>query len=250
MIAFGRRVYGLGVIGLGLVELAYGAFASVWLPVPAHIPAYHIPAYGSAGVLILAGLAINVSRAAATAALTLAAFFAAWMLVLLLPLTLATPAAWGGWQAIAESTIMALGGVLAYTQSPGVSPTRAAAIARIVRLVFGLCLLVFGGSHFVYAKFTASLVPAWLPPSQLSWTYATGVAQIAAGLAMLSAVQARLAAILLTVMYLAFGALVHIPSILADPSSHANWAENGINLILVGAAWGLADSLSTERTRR
>jgi hypothetical protein len=51
-------------------------------------------------------------------------------------------------------------------------------------------------------------------------------------------------------MYLAFGALVHIRSILADPSSHANWAENGINLILAGAAWGLADSLSKEKTRR
>src|SRR5437763_529874 len=80
-------------------------------------------------------------------------------------------------------------------------------------LAFGACLLVFGTSHFLYAQFTASLVAAWLPPSRLFWAYATGAAQIAAGLAMLTGVKARLAAILLTIMYAAFGLLVHIPSI-------------------------------------
>ncbi|MEO8926358.1 MAG: DoxX family membrane protein [Caulobacteraceae bacterium] len=249
MIAIGGRVYGLGAVVLGIVVLAYGAFASVWLPVPANLPAYHILAYASAGVLIAAGLAINAPRAAPIGALALAVLFASGMLVLELPHVLAKPADWGGWQAVAESTVMALGGVLAYTQAPGVGETRAAAIARIARLVFGVCLLIFGVSHFVYARFTASLVPAWLPPSQLIWAWATGVAQIAAGLAVLSGIQARLAAILLTVMYVAFSVLVHIPSVIADPSRQDNWAENGINLLLVGAAWGLADSLSKAKRR-
>ncbi len=122
-------------------------------------------------------------------------------------------------------------------------------MARIAWLAFGLCVLVFGISHLAYAKFTASLVPAWLPPSQLFWAYVTGLAQVAAGLALLSGVQARLAAILLTVMYATFGVLVHIPLVIADPSSHNNWAENAINLILTGAAWCLADSLWKTRAR-
>ena len=116
-------------------------------------------------------------------------------------------------------------------------------------MAFGACLLIFGASHFVYARFTASLVPLWLPPAQLFWAYATGVAQIAAGLAMLSGVQARLAAILLTVMYAAFSVLVHVPSVIAHPSSQANWTENGINLLLAGAAWVLAESLSKSAKR-
>ena len=67
---------------------------------------------------------------------------------------------WVSWQAVAESMAMALGGVLAYAQilageTSGVSEPRAAAITRIARLLFGVCLLVFGTSHFVYAKFTA-----------------------------------------------------------------------------------------------
>src|SRR6202012_4521095 len=115
------------------------------------------------------------------------------------------PTVWGAWQSVAESTVMALGGVLAYAYAAGIDEARRSAIARIARLGFGHCLLVFGVSHFVYAKFTASMVPAWLPPSQLAWAYATGAAQIAAGLAMLTGIQARLASILLTVMYAAFG---------------------------------------------
>ena len=58
---------------------------------------------------------------------------------------------------------------------------------------------------------------------------------------MLFRVLRRLAAVLLTLMYVIFGVLVHLPSIIASPSSHDNWAENAINLLLIGAAWSLAD---------
>ena len=44
------------------------------------------------------------------------------------------------------------------------------------------------------------MLPQWLPPTQEFWAYATGVAHIAAGLAILTGVQARPAAILLTAM--------------------------------------------------
>jgi len=34
-----------------------------------------------------------------------------------------------------------------------------ATFTRIARLIFGLCLLVFGASHFVYADFSAAMIP-------------------------------------------------------------------------------------------
>jgi hypothetical protein len=92
---------------------------------------------------------------------------------------------------------------------------------------------------------TVPLVPKWLPPSQEFWAYATGIGHIAAGVAILTGVQARLAAILLTVMFASFTPLVHVPMLLADPSSHfMNWTENALNLALTGAAWVVADSLA------
>jgi len=97
---------------------------------------------------------------------------------------------------------------------------------------------------------TAPLVPKWLPPTQEFWAYATGIGHIAAGVAILMGVQARLAAILLTAMFAYFTPLVHAPMLLADRYSHINWSENALNLALIGAAWVVADSLVRPRTPR
>jgi uncharacterized membrane protein len=244
MVTVGRRVYGLGAIVLGLVELRYGAFAEVWLPVPAHTPGYAVLVDAASVLLILGGLAINWRRTAVVAALSLASLFAVGMLLAEAPRVVVRPANWGGWQAVAESTVMALGGALAWLQT---SAADEQSRSRLSRVIFGLCLLIFGVSHFVYAKFTASMVPAWIPPSQMAWAYATGLAQLAAGLAVLTGLWARRAAILLTVMYAAFGVLVHLPAVIANPSSHDVWAENAINLVLTGAAWVLAERLGKTR---
>jgi uncharacterized membrane protein YphA (DoxX/SURF4 family) len=249
IMTIGRRVYGLGAVTLGIPGLIYGDFAAMGLSVPAQVPGYQVMAWASAGLLILAGLAINLRRMAAIASLVLAAFFALWVMVLHLPHALANFTVWVSWEAVAETMVMALGGVLAYTWTAGAGEARAAAILRIVRSMFGVGLLVFGTSEFVYSGFTAAMVPAWLPPSQLFWTYLTGAAQIAAGLAIVSGLQARLAAILLTVMYLGFGLLVHLPRLIADPSAPGRWAENGVNLVLAGAAWVLADRLVRAKRR-
>jgi uncharacterized membrane protein YphA (DoxX/SURF4 family) len=104
--------------------------------------------------------------------------------------------------------------------------------------------MVFGGAHFVYMNLTAPLVPKWLPPTQQFWGYLTGVGFIAAGIAILTGVRSRLAAILLTVMLASFGLLANGPVLLADHSSHWNWSESAVNLAVVGSAWVLANSLT------
>lgn len=96
-------------------------------------------------------------------------------------------------------------------------------------------------------NFTVPMVPKWLPPGGELWAGATGVFHIAAGVAILTRLQARRAAILLTVMCVTFTALVHLPMLLADPPSRTVWSENGFKLALVGAAWAVADSLSRVR---
>jgi uncharacterized membrane protein YphA (DoxX/SURF4 family) len=247
MLTIGRRVYGLGAIVLGVPLLIDGTFAVTGFAVPPHLPGYPILLYACAAVLIAAGLAINLERAAAASGLALAVLFALVLAFLDAPLAATQPTFWVSWEDIAEATIKTLGGVLVYLQVATPAGPRAATARRVVRLLFGACLVVFGISEFVYAKFTASLVPDWLPPSRIAWAYVTGAAQIAAGLAILSGVQARLAAVLLTVMYLGFTFLVHIPRVILHPATHGAWAENGTNLVLAGAAWLLAEMLSRDK---
>lgn len=93
---------------------------------------------------------------------------------------------------------------------------------------------------------TAPLVPKWLPPNQLFWGYATGVFHIAGGLAIVMNIRARLAAILLTVMYAIFTMFSLVPGLLTQPTFFA-WTEIATSVILVGVAWVVADSLAAKR---
>ena len=160
---------------------------------------------------------------------------------------LAHPTEYGAYSSAAEQLAIAAGGLIVYAAQARIDAALAARLTRLGQRVFGFCALLFGGAHFFYMNMTVPLIPAWLPPGPVFWAYATGFCHIAAGLALLSGVQARLAAILLTVMFASFTPLVHVPMLLADPAKHWIWTENALNLALIGTAWVVADSLARPR---
>ena len=82
----------------------------------------------------------------------------------------------------------------------------------------------------------AAFVPAWIPPNQLFWAYATGVCYIAAGLALVSGVQARLAATLTAAMMATFVVLLHLPRLIASPMSQLELTMTAVAGSLTGAA--------------
>jgi uncharacterized membrane protein YphA (DoxX/SURF4 family) len=247
--AFGWRVYGLGVMALGLVSLAWGDF-DPGQPVPKNFPDRTALAYAAAVFMFVAGAAIEWRRTAAWGAAALTAYYALVVVILMNGrLALAHYAEFGSYSGAAEQLAIAAAGLIVYAAGARIDAALAARLTRLGQLAFGVCALLFGGAHFFYMNLTAPLVPQWLPPTQAFWAYATGVGQIAAGIAILTGVQARLAAILLTAMYVSFTLLVHAPMLLADPSSRMNWSENALNLALIGAAWVVADSLPAIRRR-
>jgi uncharacterized membrane protein YphA (DoxX/SURF4 family) len=242
--ALGWRVYGVGVMALALVCLAWGDFDS-GQPVPKSFPDRTLLAYAAAAFMLVAGAAIEWRRTTAWAAAALAAYYALVVVVLMNGrVVLAHPAQYGAYSGGAEQLAIAAGALIVYAASARIDAALAARLARLGRWVVGICALLFGGAHFVYMNLTAPLVPKWLPPSQVFWAYATGIGHIAAGVAILTGVQARLAAILLTAMYIAFTLLVHGPMLLADPSNHGIWSENAENIALIAVAWVVADSLA------
>ena len=245
--AFGGRVYGLGVMALGMVCLAWGSF-DPGQPVPMDFPDRAALAYAAAAFMFVAGAAVVWRRTAAWGAVALTAYYALIVVILMNGrVVLAHYAEYVTYEGVAEQLAIAAGGLLVYAASAEIDADLAARLTRLGQLAFGVCALIFGGAHFVYMNLTAPLVPRWLPPSQVFWGYATGVGQIAAGVAILTRVQARLAANLLTVMYASFALLVWVPMLLADPGSHGNWTESATTLALIGAAWVVADSLAQPR---
>jgi len=238
----GWRVYGLGMMALALVCLAFGNFDS-GQPVPKDFPFRTTLAYAAAAFMLVAGAAIEWRRTTAWGAAALVVYYTLIVVILMDGRgVVAHYREFGSYSNVAEQVAIAAGALIVYASTAPIEPSRAARLTRVGQIVFGICALLFGGAHFFYMNMTAPLVPKWLPPTQEFWGYATGIGHIAAGLAILTGVQARLAAILLTIMYASFTPLVHLPLLLGDASKQFTWSENALNLVLVGVAWVVADS--------
>lgn len=243
MFGYGRHVFGAAAIALGLVGLIFGDFAAVWQPVPKELPHYGEFAYAAAIAEILGGLTLQWRRTAWAGALVLALLYAVFAFYWARRI-IGFPEIFGTWSGFAEELALVAASIMAIATASLRRTALALPVARIARLVFGLCVIAFGVAHFLYVKETAAMVPAWMPPGQDEWALVTGVLHIMAGLALVSNIAALVAAQLLTAMFAAFGLLVWAPQILANPGAHMAWAGNAINLALVGAAWVVADGIA------
>ena len=243
-IFLGWRVYGLGVTALGLACLAFGDF-DPGQTVPENFPARTALAYCAGAFMVVAAAAIEWRRTAVWGAAALTGYYAVFVLLLMNGrLLLSGYAVYGTYENIAMQLAIAASALIVYATTAQIDRGLTVRLTRLGQMAFGVCPLIWGGAHFIYMNLTAPLVPKWLPPGQVFWGYLTGVCFIAAGLAILTGMQARLAATLLTVMIASFGLLANGPMLVADPSSHWNWTESTLNLALTGAAWVVADSLA------
>jgi uncharacterized membrane protein YphA (DoxX/SURF4 family) len=290
MVPLGIRIYGLGAMAIGGVGLVWGDFALQWQPVAAGFPGRTALAYIFSAALLVAGALVNVRGspaaarstlpgsgaprssapavvgsvaigsvavgAAAVGSAALAALYAVVVIFMHGPQIFQHPGAFPVWDGAAEQLALFAGGLAAYSYlaDDGLRPSAGLGqpprLRRIAVVLMGVCLSMFGVAHFLYLDFTASMVPAWLPGGQKFWAAVTGVGHLAAGIAFLTGVKARLAAIALTSMFAVFGALVHLPALWAEPHSHLSLVMNAINLALTGAAWAFATLLKSTPTAK
>lgn len=247
----GRRVYGLAGMALGVIGLWWRDYAAVWQPIDnlVNLPDRTLLACAFALCELAAGTATLWRRTARIGLPTLAALHLISALGWL-PRIAANLSIVGVWNGIFEQLALVAGGIVAYAcLLPDASAWRAPTL-RAGRSLFGICAVWFGLTHFTAIPEVVSFTPAWIPPGQLFWAWATGVFHVLAGVAILTGVQAVLASRLYVTMCVGFGVLVWAPILFAAPDKHFNWAGNAINLALVGAAWVIADSIFDRRHQR
>lgn len=195
-----------------------------------------------AAVQIVGGAALLFPRAARNGAALLGAAYLV-LALLCVPRIVAKPLIYDSWGNFFEPFSLATGAAIVYARSsPRWAPD---AVVRVGRVLIGVCSASFALEQAFNLGATASLVPAWIPPSPTFWAVATTIAFAFAALALIAGAFALLAARLLTLMIVLFGLVVWLPLLAANPHGKANWSETALTFAIAGAAWVLADALGS-----
>jgi uncharacterized membrane protein YphA (DoxX/SURF4 family) len=110
-------------------------------------------------------------------------------------------------------------------------------------------IAAFGSEHFSITKDIAAIVPAWIPWHYF-WAYFVGACFIAAGLSLVTGIQARLAASLLALTFLLFVVLMDAPGWTRHPDNRFALALTLRELSFSGGPLALAAVLIAERRAR
>lgn len=243
----GHGLFAAIMIALGLFGLVEGGFAPIWDGVPKALPAREALAYLCAIVALACGIGLLWQRTAAIAARVLFAYLLVWILLVKGRFILHDPLTEVNYESTGETAVSLAAAWVLYASFAIDWDRQRVGFAvgdkgvRNARWVYALALIAFGLSHFAYLDNTASLVPGWLP-WHAGWAYFTGSAYLAAGVAILTGVYARLAAALVALQIGLFGLLVWVPRLGAAHFGDDTWGEFGVSCALLAGAWVIADS--------
>jgi uncharacterized membrane protein YphA (DoxX/SURF4 family) len=110
-------------------------------------------------------------------------------------------------------------------------------------LFYAAPIAAFGTEHFTITQDIAAIVPKWIP-WHLFWAYFVGACFIAAGLSLVTRIQARLAASLLALTFFLFVVLMDAPGWARHPDNRIAAALALRELSFSGGALALAASLT------
>lgn len=239
----GHAVFAATMIVLGVLGPIKSEYAVLWEPLPQRLPAL---TYVCAFVSLVCGIGLLWRRTAVVAARVLLTYFLLWLLLVRLPDIFLAPTV-DYWWAACKTAVMGAAAWVLYVWFADDWDRRWLGFAvgtrglHIARVLYGLALVPFGVAHFVYLKHTAVLVPRWLP-AHVAWAYFTGGTFIAAGVAVLMGVYARLAAALSALQIGMFTLLVWVPVVAGGSKDAFQWSETIVSAALTAGAWVIAGS--------
>lgn len=238
-----RVVFAAVMIAIGIAGVIKGDFTPVWDPIPRNS---HALAYLCSFLSLATGVGLLTRRTATIAARVLFASLLIWFLVLRVPNIVVSPTFGVFWPGFETAEMVAASWVLYVWFAADWDRQRLGFFAgqrglRIATVLYGATLIFFGFAHFYDLKDTVSLVPSWMP-WHVGWAYFTGGAFVAAGLAVLAGVWARVAAALSALQMGMFTLLVWVPIIAAGSKNAFQWSELFVSAALTAGGWVIADS--------
>lgn len=247
LIRTGQWIFAICLGGLACEQFYYADFRPVFVPHWASpVPGHAILAYLFSLILLAAAAALVLQKKARTAMLLLGGLFLVLVLFCHIPFELlADPAGHnlGSWThafkelAFAGSAFVMAGSLPHDLEAAKKDPAVLRMLETFIPLggiFFSIMLIVFGIDHFLYDKWVATLVPAWIP-GNLFWTWFAGVALIGAGLGIGLQIRKRTIALLTAIMIFSWFLILHIPRAAVAPAS-----DNGNELNSVFESFGFS----------
>jgi uncharacterized membrane protein len=247
----GRIFFAVGITFFGLQYLFYGHYLGGTPPVPPWAPGGAAGTYAIGGLMVAAGIGLVTPQFGRWSALVVGAVYLACIVFLHLPHT--RDIIFSGQERTRAleplslaAAAFALASLLRSDHASAEGPVSDAFLRRFGIVVFALALPIYGYQHFEYLRYLATLVPAWMPAHVFLIGF-TGVAFIAAGLAILFRILARTAAIWLGIMFFLWTILLHAPRVNRSPHNADEWASTLVALAMCGASWIIAAAVESSR---
>jgi len=86
----------------------------------------------------------------------------------------------------------------------------------------GIFFTASGIQHFLFIDFVKTLVPRWIP-GDVFWSYVAGVGLIAAGVALITGILRKQAALVASWMVFAWFVILHVPRGFGETASYNEW---------------------------
>jgi hypothetical protein len=250
LLKIGRFFFAIAMAFFGVQYFIYADAMKGPIPGPPWTPGAHWLAWLTGIALIAIGASIATGKRSRLAAMLLGVALFLKILSLHLPGLITQIRNPGLWTVTFE--LLALCGaafVLANLMPSDESTTStgniASSLATAGPLAFAIALVVFAVQRFLYARFIATLIPAWIP-GHLFWAYFVGAAFVGAAFAIAAKVKGKLAAVLLGTMFLLWVLVLHLPRVAASPRNGNEVTSLFIALAMSGASFILASSLTRD----
>ena len=236
----------VGMIGLGVLALAYRDFALQWQPVAPWFPGRTALACAAGVLMLICGAGLLFQPTASWSVRMLFPYAIVWFL-LKVPALVVAPGMEAVWLGAGEIALLLAGVWTLFARLANLPATSRFALLQgergiiAARILFAIAVVPIGLSHIVYVQATRDFVPAWLP-FRTGWAYLTGAGQIASGLGVLFGVLPRAAAWAEAIQISLFTLLIWVPATIAGPQVRLNWTALCISWTIGAAAWAVAQN--------
>jgi len=224
---FGKLFFAVAILAIGVIHPVTRNFPTGLMPVPANLSGRIILVYITGITLVLAGLMLLIEKFARCGAMVATIVWSLLFVLLDLPALIPHLHDPGPWTVTFETAGM-LSGALMLLNGNNL-------YKLIAKYLFLSALIVFGIQHYIYLKFITTLIPGWLP-GHLFWAWVVMIAFFGAALSILINIKVRLTALLLSLMFLLWVVILHLPRAFGSMNSEPEWTSLFVALAMCGVS--------------